>query len=34
VLKRRLIIYDSQECLTQALAVMTEQGWLVAKTKP
>jgi len=34
VLKRRLIIYDSQECLTQALTVMTEQGWLVAKTKP
>lgn len=34
VLKRRLIIYDSQECLTQALTVMTEQGWLVAKTTP
>jgi hypothetical protein len=26
--KRRLVIYDSQECLTQALGVMKSQGFL------
>lgn len=26
--KRRLVIYDSQECLTQALHVMTAEGFL------